>query len=132
MLVACGDGNNDQPLSTTYGYNQNLGAGNLCPPQTAQDWNTLVASRCNTPQGSLGAQACVQGAYAFEQRNRAFVRGNGCTLAVSQTAWCPGNSWQSQQFYQVNESVLQGIYGQYGWGGGVGGPGSWPGRRYPR
>ena len=123
LFVACGSDNN-QPAVATYAYTQNgVGNNRLCPPQTAEDWNRLVASRCNSPQGEEGARWCYWGAREFQQRNSAYIQGPGCAIAVAQTQWCPGDNWRGQQFYQINEPILQsGIFGQYGWAAGP----TWP------
>ena len=130
FITACG-GESGAPLVSTYALSQNPPvSSNLCPSQTALDWNRLVASRCNHPEGEEGARFCYWGAREFEQRNFAYIQGPGCAIAVAQMQGGPGNSWQGQQFYQINEPILQsGIFGQYGWAAGP----NWPlDRREPR
>lgn len=143
-LVACGNGNdNNAPVYTggAYGYNA---YGNLCPSQVAVDWNNLIASRCNIapPQYTGGyrqdyerqAAQCVWGAKQFQMQ----YPGINCQFSVADQGiqWCPGDNWRSQQYFEINDGVIQSIYTKFGFAASLPqnfnpnqfGPG-WPG--YP-
>lgn len=116
LLSAC---SNDQPQRSTYGYNIGPGRGpapnpggvhqNMCRQDVAQAWNALIASRCNNVQSDRQADACVHGAERFRQRYPGIV----CTIAVADTQWGPGN-WQAQSWFEINDSVIYGIFYNYG------------------
>lgn len=117
-LSAC---SGDNPQQTRYGYNQGVGPGqgrgpnpggvanNQCHPRVAQDWNHLIASRCNSVNNDRQADACVNGAELFRRKYPNLI----CTISVADAGWGPGN-WQSQSWFEINDSVIYGIFWNYG------------------
>jgi len=109
LLSGCGDGKKDEPVVATYGYSGN-GFSNQCSPKVAQDWNKLIASRCNNVQGPQMARACTNGAERFRYRYPRI----SCNIAVADTSWGPGN-WRQQAFFEINDFVINSIFQQHGW-----------------
>lgn len=120
ILTACGNGNNDQPAATTYGYNQNgiASQGGTCPGPVVMDWIQLVASSCGSRNGQPVNGACSRGIDEFRRRDEQYLQGVGCSIPVAQMQWCP-NGMNGQATFQLNDAVLQGISTQNG-------PGTFP------
>lgn len=121
-LVACGSGNDDNEVDYN-GYNTGYYGGPglaTCPGQVANDWNRLIASRCNNVQSIVGprAKACAWGAKEFQSR----YPGINCNIAIAKLQWCPGDNWRAQPTFNINDGVIQSIYTKFG---GAAGP-TWP------
>lgn len=117
LLSACGT---NEPQQNAYGYRVGPGSGpgpipgggvfeNRCHPRVAKQWNAWIASQCNNVQSDRQADSCVAGAERFRQMNPNIT----CNIAVADTTWGPGG-WQAQSWFEINDSVIYGIFYNYG------------------
>lgn len=107
LLTACGS---DDPVNQdSYAYRDPNGVGGFCAPRVAKQWNLWIASQCNSVNSDRQADACVAGAERFRLRNPNIT----CKISVADTTWGPGN-WQAQSYFEINNSVIYGIFYNFG------------------
>jgi hypothetical protein len=80
-------------------------------------------------QNQRQARHCIKNTQQFQLAHPNI----DCSIPVSQGRWCPGEGWRNQQYFQINNPIIQSIYDKYGWAGvqnwptgqgpGPGGPG---------
>jgi hypothetical protein len=134
LLAGCGNGNNDQPVVGTYGYNGVAPGGHpMCSGRLIQEYENFLVPICS--QASGPGSTCGQAIDQFRFENAQELRTPGCSIPTSRVHWCPGDNWRAQPSIDLNDAVLA------SWATRFGGPPSFPvngggfpngGERFPR